>query len=510
MNGLFLARANASLDGMLALLADNAAIFPPGTAKKRLPRRAARASRTGAAVDVNSPETPFITRHFSVLLDESGDALDVNTDSIAAVSSEEAVLYAQRALDKADSGYLGVYRYRVAATDEGALVVFLDASTQLATARQFLVISGAVALGVCLAVFLLALLFSAAPCAHRPERGKAAPVHHRRRTRTEDAADHHLRQLRGAGDGNGEKRVAHGHREAGGAPAETGQRPGGALAAGRGPAHGRRSALFPQRRVCDTALAFSAAAERAGKRLRVEVEPAVFVTGDEAALRQLTAILVDNAVKYADAGGEAAVCLRGGRPPVLTVENDCRNVDELPLQRLFDRFYRFDSARTGDGSHGLGFPSPAPSPKPPRRPARRKGGGRTDPHARAPVSGAPTAKPHGETFRHGACFSSAIKAASARTPLRCRFGVIAGPVQADRFPAGALHSALFRCPLPCCTGRWRRSLPARRHSEPAAVAPLRPRPVRGRLPRQRWPSGWGGRSLTSVSSPSIIAVTRAR
>ena len=81
----------------------------------------------------------------------------------------------------------------------------------------------------------------------------------------------------------------------------------------------------------------------------------MFVTGDEAALRQLTAILVDNAVKYANAGGEVTVCLRGGRHPVLTVENDCRNVDELPLQRLFDRFYRFDSARTGDGSHGLGL-----------------------------------------------------------------------------------------------------------------------------------------------------------
>ena len=55
--------------------------------------------------------------------------------------------------------------------------------------------------------------------------------------------------------------------------------------------------------VCDTALAFSAAAERAGKRLRADAEPGVFINGDEAALRQLTAILVDNAVKYADAGG---------------------------------------------------------------------------------------------------------------------------------------------------------------------------------------------------------------
>ena len=137
MNGLFLARANASLDGMLALLADNGGDFPAGDGEETPPAPRGPRQQDWGGVDVNSPETPFITRHFSVLLDESGETLDVNTESIAAVSSEEAVLYAQRAQDKADSGYLGVYRYRVAATGEGTLVVFLDASTQLSTARQF-------------------------------------------------------------------------------------------------------------------------------------------------------------------------------------------------------------------------------------------------------------------------------------------------------------------------------------------------------------------------------------
>ena len=88
------------------------------------------------------------------------------------------MLYAQRALERAEGGYLGVYRYRVSRTDEGALAVFLDASTQLAVARQLFIISGSAALGVCLAVFLLALLFSGRAVApHRPKRRKAAAVH---------------------------------------------------------------------------------------------------------------------------------------------------------------------------------------------------------------------------------------------------------------------------------------------------------------------------------------------
>ena len=356
MNGLFVARANATLDGMLAFLTDNGGDFPVVDDEEApiIPRGPRQMDWGGMSMD--SPEAPFITRHFSVLLDAGGEALSVNTESIAAVSSEEAVLYARRALDKAGSGYLDVYRYRVSETDDGMLVVFLDASTQLSTARQFFIISSSVAAGVCLAVLLLALLFSG-----RAVRPIAQSVEKQRQFITD--AGHELKTPLTIISANCEvlememeknewltgieKQVARLRKLVNDLVALS------RLDEGRPMGEEARFSLSEA--VCDTALAFSAAAGRAGKSLRVEVEPGVFVTGDEAALRQLTAILVDNAVKYANAGGEVTVCLRGGRHPVLTVENDCRNVDELPLQRLFDRFYRFDSARTGDGSHGLGL-----------------------------------------------------------------------------------------------------------------------------------------------------------
>ncbi len=356
MNGFFIVRANATLDGMLAFLVDNGGDFPDmdGGEVPRIPRGPRQTDWGG--MDIASPEAPFITRHFSVLLSAEGEALSVNTESIAAVSGEEAMLYARRALDRAGSGYLDIYRYRVAATDEGTLVVFLDAGTQLATARQFLVISGAVALGVCLAVLLLALLFSG-----RAVRPIAQSVEKQRQFITD--AGHELKTPLTIISANCEvlememeknewltgieKQVARLRKLVNDLVALS------RLDEGRSMGEEARFSLSDA--VCDTALAFSAAAEHAGKRLRVEAEPGVFVTGDEAALRQLTAILVDNAVKYADAGGAVSVCLRGGRHPVLTVENDCRSVDEMPLSRLFDRFYRFDPARTGDGSHGLGL-----------------------------------------------------------------------------------------------------------------------------------------------------------
>ena len=356
MNGFFIARANATLDGMLAFLTDNGGDFPVVDDEEApiIPRGPRQMDWGGMSMD--SPEAPFITRHFSVLLDAGGEALSVNTESIAAVSSEEAVLYARRALDKAGSGYLDVYRYRVSETDDGTLVVFLDASTQLSTARQFFIISSSVAAGVCLAVLLLALLFSGRavrPIAQSVEKQRQFITdagHELKTPLTIISANCEVLEMEMAGNEwltGIEKQVARLRKLVNDLVTLS------RLDEGRPTGEEARFSLSDA--VCDTALAFSAAAERAGKRLRADAEPGVFINGDEAALRQLTAILVDNAVKYADAGGEIRVGLRGGRHPVLTVENDCRNMSELPLDRLFDRFYRFDPARTGDGSHGLGL-----------------------------------------------------------------------------------------------------------------------------------------------------------
>ena len=66
-------------------------------------------------------------------------------------------------------------------------------------------------------------------------------------------------------------------------------------------------------------------------------------------------ILLDNAVKYCDDGGEIRVLLRAHRHPVIVVENSCASVQNLALDALFDRFYRGDPARSSDGGFGIGL-----------------------------------------------------------------------------------------------------------------------------------------------------------
>jgi signal transduction histidine kinase len=83
--------------------------------------------------------------------------------------------------------------------------------------------------------------------------------------------------------------------------------------------------------------------------------PARPVLGDADVLRQLIWILLDNAVKFtADGGGIwVAVTQRGGSVQ-LTVADDGVGIPTGAEQRIFERFYRADQARSGGGA-GLGL-----------------------------------------------------------------------------------------------------------------------------------------------------------
>ena len=72
-------------------------------------------------------------------------------------------------------------------------------------------------------------------------------------------------------------------------------------------------------------------------------------------LRRLIGILMDNAIKYCDPDGQIRICLQKSRHITLTVENTYAAVGELPMHRLFDRFYRADEARTFTGGYGVGL-----------------------------------------------------------------------------------------------------------------------------------------------------------
>ena len=83
----------------------------------------------------------------------------------------------------------------------------------------------------------------------------------------------------------------------------------------------------------------------------------MLLLGDDNALGQMATNLIDNAIKYTAANGTVTVALEVEHGmAVLTVKDDGLGIDESDQERIFERFYRVDKARSQSlGGTGLGL-----------------------------------------------------------------------------------------------------------------------------------------------------------
>ena len=109
--------------------------------------------------------------------------------------------------------------------------------------------------------------------------------------------------------------------------------------------------------VADTLAALAPLAEERGVALAAGALTPCAILGDQTRLTQLLINLVDNALKYTPAGGRVTVCLaRDADMALLAVADTGSGIAPEHLPRLFERFYRADTARSrGAGGAGLGL-----------------------------------------------------------------------------------------------------------------------------------------------------------
>ncbi len=99
-------------------------------------------------------------------------------------------------------------------------------------------------------------------------------------------------------------------------------------------------------------------AERKNIEVCSEIPAAgMVVNGDEQALSRLLLILLDNAVKYTNAGGRITFQLRAADTHVEILVSDTGvGIAAVDLSHIYDRFWRADAVRTRDASgSGLGL-----------------------------------------------------------------------------------------------------------------------------------------------------------
>lgn len=106
-------------------------------------------------------------------------------------------------------------------------------------------------------------------------------------------------------------------------------------------------------------LASKIAAHAEPKQLHVEydIHPRCTIVGDRNRLIQVVLILVDNAVKYTGEGGTLRVgCIVVNANAELRISDTGMGIDPVHHEKIFERFYRADEARTrSEGGTGLGL-----------------------------------------------------------------------------------------------------------------------------------------------------------
>ena len=109
--------------------------------------------------------------------------------------------------------------------------------------------------------------------------------------------------------------------------------------------------------VEETILPFEPVFYEKGLRLNSEIVPNIYLHGNPGYLRQVVEILLDNAAKYTEKGLVQVRLSRYGRNScLLTVANPGMPISPEEQEKIFDRFYRSDMARSRTGSFGLGLP----------------------------------------------------------------------------------------------------------------------------------------------------------
>lgn len=307
-----------------------------------------------------SPETPYESRYFSVLLDDNGQVIATDTGQIAAIDDTAASGYACEVWQSGrTSGFFSTYRYLRQEESQGTRIIFLDCGRSLSAFRTTLLASVALSLlGLTAVLVLLALL------SKRIIRPVVESYEKQRRFITD--AGHELKTpLTIIGADTDLAEMECGENEWLEDIRRQAQRLTGLtndliyLSRMEEEQPKLQFIEFPLSDVTEEmAQSFQGLARSQDKHLQVHVQPMLSYTGDEKAIRQLLSILLDNALKYSPPGGELAVTLeRQNRSIMLRVANTTlQPIPRDSLEHLFDRFYRADSSRsTQGGGYGLGL-----------------------------------------------------------------------------------------------------------------------------------------------------------
>ncbi len=339
INGVGLYGACSRADSVLSAIAANGGTIPPGA----------------AGLD---PEAPYASRYFVVEVGPDGAVVSCDLSHVAAVTVEDVAAFVKRA-SAARPGYSWFDGYRCLVTEKGPYrsAVFLDCRGALASLETTAVATLAVSAVADLLVYGFVRLFSAkaidplVQSAQRQQRFVTDASHELKTPVTVIVTSLKVLEMEVGKSRWIDKATRQAHSLA--------RLVDDLVVLSRledeGASVKERVDISALVEAAADDLADYAAAE--GHAIDAAVQPGVAVEADPRAVQALLSVLLDNAVKYALPGGAVRLFLTGDRRgTTLCVSNPAEPLPTEAVERLFDRFYRPDEARSRDtGGFGIGL-----------------------------------------------------------------------------------------------------------------------------------------------------------
>ncbi len=304
-----------------------------------------------------SMDTVKATRFFVVHTDANGMILDVNIDQISSVTVEQASAYA--ALVDEAQGKISTYKYEVRQHGAERLIFFMDTSSQLQTFIMVLSISCAIAL-----LCWIAILFLLIPFSNRVIRPILAGMEKQKQFITN--AGHELKTpLAIIQSNNDASSLIHGETKYSRNIRQQTQRLNTLMTNLLTPAKLDEEIRLPVERVNISAVLQGLLASydeillQKGIDFSADIQPDMMMQLHQDSFSQLISILLDNAAKYTPRNGRVRLTARcAGNGIEIVEENTCEPPAHFDAERLFERFYRGDTARTQDNigsGYGIGL-----------------------------------------------------------------------------------------------------------------------------------------------------------
>lgn len=305
-----------------------------------------------------SPEVPFETRFFLLLVDQNEQILEKDVSRIFAVSDNDLKEYVTKTIKSSlNKGFIGEFRYKKTIENNNTRIVFVDCGRRLDAFYRFLYISVVIAIIGCVlmcGIFILVSGKVVSPIIENQNKQKTFITNAGHEIKTPLTIISANTDLLESEIGENEsikdikKQTTHLKELTNKLIYLTKLDESN---------NNLTKIILPLSEILEDSINnFNSLIQQNKICITSNIEKIISINGDQNSIEELFNILIDNAIKYTNESGDIKIDLYSKNKKIyFSIQNSTNEIiDKKEINNIFDRFYRVDKSRNSKG-FGIGL-----------------------------------------------------------------------------------------------------------------------------------------------------------